>query len=65
MINYMKEIIMNRSKSLSYCSGSVMAAGAAHAEMSISGLTVGNISDAGGGQFKVSQLINIRSYSDH
>jgi len=57
---------MNRSKIVGATAlASVMAAGAAHAEMSISGLTVGNISDAGGGQSQGFSTNSIYvSYSD-
>ena len=57
---------MNRSKIVGATAlASVLAAGAAHAEMSISGLTVGNISDAGGGQSQGFSTNSIYvSYSD-
>jgi len=57
---------MNRSKIVGATAlASVMAAGAAHAEMSISGLTIGNISDAGGGQSQGFSTNSIYvSYSD-
>jgi len=51
MINYhMKGIIMNRSKLIGATAlASVMAAGAAHAEMSISGYFAGTLTDSDGG----------------
>jgi hypothetical protein len=57
---------MNRSKIVGATAlASVLAAGAAHAEMSISGLTIGNISDAGGGQSQGFSTNSIYvSYSD-
>jgi hypothetical protein len=57
---------MNRSKIVGATAlASVMAASAAHAEMSIGGFTYGNISDAGGGQSQTLSTNSIYvSYSD-
>ena len=57
---------MNRSKIIGASAlASVMAAGAAQAEMSISGLTIGNISDAGNGMSQGFSTNSIYvSYSD-
>ena len=57
---------MNRSKIMGATAlASVMAAGAAQAEMSIGGLTIGNISDAGNGMSQGFSTNSIYvSYSD-
>ena len=57
---------MNRSKIVGATAlASVMAAGAAHAEMSIGGFTYGHISDAGGGQSQTLSTNSLYvSYSD-
>ena len=60
------EKCMNRSKFVGATAlASVMAAGAAHAEMSIGGFTYGHISDAGGGQSQTLSTNSLYvSYSD-
>ena len=57
---------MNRSKIVGATAlASVMAASAAHAEMSIGGFTYGHISDAGGGQSQTLSTNSLYvSYSD-
>ena len=65
-LSYERKFIMNRSKIIGATAlASVMAAGAAHAEMSIGGFTYGHISDAGGGQSQTLSTNSLYvSYSD-